>query len=172
MGLKKLFFEWKMKHNKAGRNGFDGMNKREKKLLLSNDFIDRMIKVEQRVSTSFGEYVPYKKTRYYQSLTQPEKENFDKYQKNKKGLWKATIYISFAAIAGIIIFKTGFTGNIVNNTIGSGASSWISNLFVIAMLLGFLLLVIIFILRRKVEKDFNRKFEIIDKIVSSRRFRK
>lgn len=171
MELKNLFHVFReKKHNKKGKTGFGGMTKLEKKQLLSNDFIDRMIRVEQRVSSSFGEYVSYNKTRYYQSLTEHEKKNFDKYQKNKKNLWRVAIVMVFISLIGIAIFKINFTGNVVNETLGAGTSSWISNFIIIAMLIGLFLVGITLVLRRKKEKEFHKKFEILDKIVSSRRY--
>jgi hypothetical protein len=144
----------------------------EKKQLLSNDFIGRMIAVEQRVSSSFGEYIPYKKTCYYQSLTASEKKNFDKYQKNKKKLWKAAIGMFFILFIGIAIFKMNFTGYAVDETISAGINPGTSYIILAGMLVGFFIIGIIFVLKKKKEREFNKKFEIINKIVSLRRFRR
>ena len=145
------------------------MTKKERKKFLSNDFIDRMIRVEQRVFSSFGEHVPYKQTKYYLSLSECEKKNFEKFYKNNKSIWKSVFLILFLSIITISLFNTHFSGNVINETIGNSASNWIFWIILVILFTSLFFVFISFFLRRKKEKEFNSKFHVIDKIISSRR---
>ena len=63
---------------------FKLMSKKDKKDYLSNDLIERIIRIEQRVSARFGKIVSYSSTEYYKSLTNEQKSLFEKYLKSKK----------------------------------------------------------------------------------------
>lgn len=148
---------------------FSKMCKKEKKKFLSNDFIDRMIRVEQRLSLTFGAYIPYNKTKYYKSLCSEEKKVYEDYLKKRKNGWRVVLLFVFIGIIAIAVLKTGFTGNAVNDRLGEDAISAVSYTIVFLMLVLVFLSGIILFFRRKRENDFNNKFQVIDKIVSSRR---
>lgn len=173
MAMQKLLKlkEKKSLKNECEKKRFFNMTKKEKNKFLSNDFIDRMIRVEQRVSASFGEHIPYKKTKYYLSLTRCEKKDFEKYYRNRTNISKAFTFIFFVCIAAIAVFNMKFTGNVVNKTIGNSTSSWISGIIIVIMIIALFFVGINFLSRRKEEKDFNKKFQVINKIISSRRRR-
>ncbi len=88
---------------------FKGMNKQQKKNFLSNDLIERIIRVEQRVASHVGKPVHYKSTKYYQNLSDHEKKIFDthlKHKHKKKFLFSLVSLIISVALAffGIKIF--------------------------------------------------------------------
>lgn len=60
------------------------MAKNKKRDFLSNDFRERMIRIEQRVSGKFGKSLAYDKTEYYKSMGNEQKKEFRNYLKNKK----------------------------------------------------------------------------------------
>jgi hypothetical protein len=155
--------------DECNKNRFSDMTKKEKKKFLSNDFIDRMIRVEQRVFSSFGEHIPYKETNYYLSLTKCEKKDFEKFYRTKKSIWKSVFLILFFSIVAISVFNVSFNGNVINETIGNSANHWISVIILVIMFISLLFVFLSFFLRRKKEKEFNSKFHVIDKIISSRR---
>lgn len=96
------------------------MSKPEKKKFLSMDLAERMIRIEQNVSASFNKYVPYNKTEYYLSMSDAEKEEFEKFLRNKKGK-KILSILSLIIPLSIFVFLTAsFTGNVIKETIGTG----------------------------------------------------
>lgn len=152
------------------KDDFKEMSKKEKKNFLSNDFIERMIRVEQRVQSSFGEHIPYNKTKYYESLTKREKENFKKYLKNKKKKKPFLIIPLFLAIVLALFFRVEFTGNVVKEKVGETSFSLFSNFFILFILGNFLIFLAIFILKKKKKKRFEENFKIIDKVALNKYF--
>jgi len=99
-------------------SGFDKMSKKERKNYLSNDMILRLIRVEQKVSHSFGEKLPYKKTSYYKSLSKKEKEGFDKFlKKRKRNLLKTIFGLISVSLIVAIIYKPNLTGEVINQSV-------------------------------------------------------
>lgn len=145
------------------------MSKQEKKDFLSNDLIERMIRVEQRVFLSFGEHLPYNKAQYYLSLTADEKKRFEKYLRSKKIKSRTLIVFFFAILLSFVFIRTDLTGNAINDNFGSSAYYLVSEISVILVLISFFIGVIIFVSRNKKEKDFENHFKILDKI-SLRRY--
>lgn len=150
---------------------FSKMSKCEKKNFLSNDFIERMIRVEQRVSGAFGEAVHYKKTKYYQSLTPGQRSGFEKYLKKSKNTHKIILISAFAALFIFAFLKIGFTGHAISNAVGSSAYNFFSILAIVLVIAGFFLFVFVYSYKKIKEKRFNNHFEVIDKIVRKRRLK-
>lgn len=82
---------------------FKNMSRAEKKDFLSNDLIERMIRVEQRVSSHVGRPVHYKDTQYYRSLSHDQKKKFESHlrHKNKKFIVFSFFSFCFVFFAGI-----------------------------------------------------------------------
>lgn len=148
------------------------MSKKDRKDFLSNDFVDRMIKVEQRVSSSFGEFIPYKKTKYYLSLSNFERKKYEKYLNSGKKKWTIMLFSLMACIFAFAIFNLKLTGNAINSNFGEGFSSLGSNIVIIFVLAGLFLMGLIFLLKKRKEIKFNKRFEVIDRIVCKRRLEK
>jgi len=140
------------------------MSKDEKKNFLSNDLIERMIKVEQRVFLSLGEHIPYNKTKYYLSLNGNEKKRFENYLKSKKIKNKIWIVSFFSLLASFIFIRTSFTGNAINDSFGSDAYLLVSEIFVTLILIGFFVGLMIFISRKNKERNFESYFKILDNL--------
>lgn len=161
MNLKQLFNFGKKE--KINNEEFQEMNKKEKKQFLSNDFIDRMIRIEQRVFASLGEHLPYRKTNYYKGLTEAEKYHYEKYLKNK-GVKTIASVIGFLVLAVIvIIINVQPTGNII------GGSEKAVSLLSISLFLFILIIIILFIVlaisRKSREKRFQSNFKILDEVI-------
>lgn len=111
---------------------------KEKKEFLENDFIERIIRIEQRVSAKYGALVPYKETYCYKNLTPENKKRYEKYLKTKK-----TKKFAFAAsflipLFGILFISKTITGNVIGGTNGLNIYS--------ILLIGFILIsILIFI---------------------------
>jgi hypothetical protein len=141
------------------------MTKAEKKEFLSNDLIARMIRLEQRVSASFGEVVPYNKTKYYQNLSFEEKKNFEKYLKTKLGSkFFFSSLLAFFALGGFLM-SNSFTGNVV------GASSSVSygGMIVAGLaVVGLIIFLIYEIQKRRREKMFKSVLNLFDRSIKKR----
>lgn len=161
--------------------------KKSLKRFLSMDFIERMIRVEQEVASSFGEKLKYNETEQYNSLSEEEKKAFDKYITNReKGKGKKTLSVlGLLAIAGIgfSVFQrgkkgefnsnAGVTGYMINtgNDIGLNLSSSLGILFSFLLVGGALLLVSLGTLRMMNKKHSKRLQEhksVIDNIVNKK----
>lgn len=168
MSFKTLFgFKEKPKQKE-----FIKMTKPEKKQFLSNDLIDRMIRVEQRVFASFGEHVPYYKTQYYKNLTNQEKINYKEFVKSKET--KVTVAIIAAAVTLIlaILLNTNLTGNVVGEYVGEQAASATSLVFAVLVILIFALIFISSFSKKRKHKRFHSHFEILDSIAKKRKIEK
>ena len=146
------------------KDALKNMSKKKKKEFLSNDFIDRMIRVEQNVASSFGENKHYHKTEYYKNLTSPEKIGFNKYLKNKGKLPKMVLFGFLSLFIFALFFNQGTTGNVISDVTNGNGLSFISisfiTLFFIAILVGVILLLIF----KKKDKKFKMQFDILNDI--------
>jgi hypothetical protein len=112
------------------------INESEIKDFLSNDFIERLIRVEQRAAASFNQYIPYNKTRYYQELSKQEKERFERYLIKKKRKRFILPAVLGAFVLSLIFFVRGITGNVVGRSSGG-------SYFVGTFILGLICVVIV-----------------------------
>jgi len=157
---------------KKEEQDFKKITPSEKKQFLSNDFIERMIRVEQKVFESLGEKRNYNQTKYYQGLTTQEKTNFNIYLKNKHN--KKTIFLGFLSLVLVLVFffNFGITGNVVNENIGK-ENSFIFSILLIALFVGgAFLFVVTSISNRIKEKRFHSHFKPLEKIYLKRGLRK
>lgn len=133
----------------------------EKKEFLSNDFIERMIRVEQKVSASFGRVVIYDKTDYYKSLTKPEKKDFEKYMKGK-GMKKVLLMLPVLLILGFVgLINIKFTGNVVNE---SATASGLEAIWVPIVVVLIWVFAVVVIMKKIKKSRFDKHFDIIDEI--------
>jgi len=146
------------------RKKFQEMSKKQKKNFLSNDLSERIIRVEQRVSTKFGRLIPYNKTEYYQHMDKEEKKKFDEYLKNKG---KREIFVS-AVLLGLILalgfFNFSSIGNAVMENFPDSAVK-INFLFASVFIIFILGLVIGFLVRLKRKMKYREHIRVIDNII-------
>lgn len=160
-------FDW-LRNIFKRKDGFSTMTKPQKKEYLSMDLIDRMIRVEQRVSASFGEYIPYTKTKYYQQLTMNEKQRYDSFLKNKKV--KTGVFMS--SFAGIFLFSFAFFYESTGNAISDYARVDIDYLKIGAILFYIILFVILLLIvlkRKRRQESLNKVFAVFDKSMGKRK---
>jgi len=147
--------DW-LKIFKRGKD-FTEMSKNEKGEFLSNDFIDRMIRVEQNVATSFGERKHYPQTKYYKSLTSSEKERFNQYLKKKQSFLRRLAFV----------FSQKTTGAVIGTS--AGGFSFLSVAF-LALFFMIVLTGVFFLLRSKrKDKKFRMYFDVLNDIHLKRR---
>jgi len=156
-----------MKHllkNKNKPESFEGMSQKEKKEFLSMDLIERLIRIEQRVSAKFNKFVRYNETEYYKSLPEQKKKEFEKYLKRKKINKIFTILALLAPWILLTIFKFGISGRVVDNDTFSNASlEWTSiGLFVFIL---FCLMIKAVSSPKRAEK-INSHFKILENAFS------
>ncbi len=164
--LKNLFrFFFKKRDNGEERKKeFSEMTDKERKEFLTNDFIKRMIRVEQRVSSSFGERIPYTKTRYYNGLTESEKKGFDEYIKKEGRKKYFLIAPLFLFGIFIVLSRVEFTGNVVKDQVREETLFFIESLFTWIILAGVLLFILILIYNKIKNSKFEKNFEVLDNL--------
>jgi hypothetical protein len=160
MGLMSIF-------KKEEQLNLKNMPKKEKRSFLNNDLIERMIRIEQKLSGSCGGgFVPYSQTEYFKSLNDQQKAGYKKYleSKEKRKKWK---FLPFTLIIIVGIFMgSRLTGNVV----GSSEPMSFTNI----VLMGILLLVVliyleILISERNRWKRMEKHFSVLEKIVYKRK---
>ena len=140
------------------------MTFKEKKNFLSNDLIERMIAVEQRVSAHFGEIIPYYKTEYYKSLNPVEKKRFEKSLSNKK-LKLFWISLVLLPLFFFLIVNLSITGNVISD------SPAISNLNLIFLMFFFAFLLVFAgktILNNQRMKRLDRHILLLERLISKK----
>ncbi len=142
--------------------------KQEKKDFLENDFLDRLIRIEQRVSAKFGKLIKYTDTYCYKNLTSANRDRYEKYLKSKKKKKFAFAVSLVLPLLGILFFSNGITGNVIKE--GAGESTF--TIFYIAFF-SFLIgmgigLGIFYFIRFKREKRFGPLFEPVEKIAKKK----
>ncbi len=135
----------------------EGLTKKERKNAASMDFIERIIRVEQRVSSSLGRHVSYNETEYFKSLSDKEKKNFEAYLKRKRNKRAVFLFLVFLSLSAILFFNSRFTGNVISEN-DSGNVSMLFVYFVVALLFIFVFSEAI---RKKREKSFNGYLEFV-----------
>ena len=161
------FFDFFKGKNK--KDSLQGMGRRSKKKFLSNDLIERMIRVEQSVSASLGESKLYSDTEYYKSLRKNEKDSLNKYLKKKKTS-KVLLMGLLLAILLISGLKFKFTGDVVRENIGNSAVSGGSFVLIGVVLVGLFLLAISLISGGLRERRFKKNFKILEGVCLRREF--
>lgn len=175
-GFQPRFFRFAKKEKefkvipRKSKEEFENMTKKEKKDFLSNDLIERMIRVEQRVSAHFRRPVLYNQTEYYKSLSQTEKENFEKFLKNKsrKKIFKIFLFLLPAAI--LFFINANFTGNVVRENFGEISLVNYALLSLISCL--FIFNAFLWAGRRSRNKKYQEHFNLLENIYSRKRFLK
>lgn len=175
-GFQPRFFKFAKKEKefkvipRKSKEEFEGMTKKEKKDFLSNDLIERMIRVEQRVSAHFGRPVLYNQTEYYKSLSQTEKENFEKYlrDKSKKKIFR--IFFFLIPVAILFFINANFTGNVVRENFGR--ISLVNYTLLFFMSCFFIFFIFLWRSKRLRNKKYQEHFNLLENIYSRKRFLK
>jgi uncharacterized membrane protein (DUF485 family) len=148
------------------------IGKNEKKQFLSNDFIERMIRVEQKVFESLGEKKNYNETKYYQGLTNQEKISFNNFLKTKHNKRNVFFGVFLLGLVLVFAFNTELTGNVINENIGEGSSLIFSVILMSLVMGGIFLFVINSISDRIRENRFQSHFKILENLYLKRGLRK
>lgn len=138
--------------------------KEQRQDFLENDFLDRLIRIEQRVSAKFGKLIRYTNTYCYRNLTEENRKNYERYLKTKRKKRFVFVTSFILPLLGVLFLSNGITGNVVRE--GVGESGFI--VFII-ILLSFLLGLslsfgMFFIFKLKRERRFGPLFKPLEKI--------
>jgi hypothetical protein len=158
-----------MKHllkNKNKPESFEGMSQKEKKEFLSMDLIERLIRIEQRVSTKFHKFVRYNETEYYKSLPEQKKKEFEKYLKWKKGKKALLVLLSFLPLVVLVVFaiKSGLTGRAVG--IDSEGEFGILSYFVVGICVAIgIIFAFAYALKRKRKQKLEGHFDVLEESI-------
>ncbi len=139
------------------------MSEKDKKDFLSNDLIERMIRVEQRVSAKFNRLIKYNETAYYKNLGEKKQKEFERYLRhNKRKKYLLTLLTFLAPVIALFAYTPDFTGNVVSENLGEKA------ILPFQIVIGavFAVIVISSVIRKLVksrrEKRVSRHFDVID----------
>ena len=143
---------------------FQEMTKKQKRNFLANDLSERIIRVEQRVSTKFGNLIPYNKTEYYKNMDKEEKKKFDEYLKNKgkREIFISAIFLGLILVLGFFNFSS--IGNAVREDLSDSALK-INLLFASVFIVFIFGLIINFLMRLKRKRMYRGHIRVIDNIV-------
>lgn len=110
---------------------------KEKKDYMDSDLVDRLIKIEQKISVKYGKFLKYNQTACYKELSEDDKKRYKKYLDNKKKKELTLSALLGISLFTVLIFNMGLTGNII------GIDSKSSNVILFSILLIVLVLLII-----------------------------
>ncbi len=145
------------------------MPRGEKKIFLANDLIERMIRIEQKLTGSFGGgLVPYYQTEYYKGLSEQEKSRFKKYlaAKEKSKKWRFLPW--FGVIIAGLFLSSRITGNVVAEEGVAASNLWLAGGFILVILM----YLAVFFLEMHRWNRLERHFSVLERIISKRRFRR
>ncbi|MEM4605954.1 MAG: hypothetical protein QW103_02900 [Candidatus Pacearchaeota archaeon] len=133
--------------------------KKDKEEFLENDLIDRLIRIEQKVSAKFGKFINYKDTYCYKNLTPKNKERYEKYLKNKKNKKFAFASLFFIPFLGTLMLSKGITGNVIAEQTSEKTLTTLQGFF-IGLLIGVILVfgiqaIINYRRKKRIEPLFN-----------------
>jgi len=141
----------------------DEMNKKEKKEFLSMDLVERLIRLEQRVSASFGKFIPYSETEYFKQLPEKEKKKFKDYLKrHKRRKFVLGFFLSFV-ILGAIILRGAITARVIEDNLPIPKDA-LGIFFVVFSVFFLLIITLSLIFKTKRERKVNHYFDIFNKI--------
>lgn len=153
------------KRRKSNGKFLAEMSRKEKKHFLSMDLVERMIRIEQRVSASFNKKIPYRKTQYYKSISAEEQNEFEQYlNKNKRRGFILAALLSVSLLV-LIFLRADVTGNAVRTITGnSSLINLLENASALAVLIVCALILILFISKIRRAKMYEKNFKILEDI--------
>lgn len=146
-------------------------NKKEKEEFLENDLIDRLIRVEQKVSARFGKFTGYKDTYCYKSLSPKNREAYEKYLKDKGKKRVVFSSIFLAPLLALFFLSNNLTGNVVKESVGDAKifnGIYFFFLILVISIFCFGLIFLFYIYQRK--KRFEPLFKILERIGKKKSF--
>jgi uncharacterized integral membrane protein len=138
--------------------------KEERKDFLENDFLDRLVRIEQRVSAKFGKLIKYNDTYCYKNLTPANKKRYDAYLASKKKK-KFAFAVGFLIILfGVLFISNGITGNVVKTNLGESSYNFITLILVSSLIGGLVAVTVFALILAKREKRFGPLFKPLENI--------
>jgi hypothetical protein len=136
---------------------------KEKKDFLTNDLIERMIRVEQRVSAHFSKPCKAHETEFYRSLSPEKKKNFVKYLECKKK--KKYFFISLLAIPilMLILVNLSFAGAVIGRL--PVKTSLLNIVFILILVIGIGIAIFLLNEKGKKERKYSGHVGVIDNVL-------
>ena len=158
-----------VRKSKKTEKALQDMTKKEKKDFLSMDLIERMIRVEQRVSSSFNKDIPYNGTEYFKGLTDEEKKDFEKHIK-KKTKKKGLLFGLFLLPVLVILASRGeVTGNVIKENVGVVAVGWIEMVCLALLVVAAIGIAISSFSSKKRRKRLDKNIKVLDDLLLKKR---
>jgi uncharacterized membrane-anchored protein len=143
-------------------------DKSELKRFLAMDMAERLIRVEQNVSSSFNQEVPYNKTAYYLSMTSEQKRDFEKFLKNKNKKRMMMFSLFFISLIGMSLLGSSITGSTILEQNSLNSLSFVEIFFFMIFGILFIYACYYFISKHLRHKKFEHHSEIIENIMLSK----
>lgn len=138
--------------------------KKDKEDFLENDLIDRLIRIEQKVSAKFGKFVNYNDTYCYKNLKPENREKYEKFLKNKKKKKFAFASLFLIPLLGIFFLSNNLTGRVISEKTGEN-NFYLMQIILIAVIVGLAVFFLAnFLMKRKRKKRINSLFSHLEKI--------
>lgn len=133
---------------------------KEKKDFMDSDLVDRLIKIEQKISVKYGKFLKYNQTVCYKELDNEDKKRYKKYLNNKKKKELTLSILLGLSLFTVLFFNAGFTGNVI------GIDNKSNNVIIFSILLIVLVLLIIayFVFKKLKNKKYNPLFKPLENI--------
>lgn len=136
----------------------------ERKEFLENDFVDRLVRIEQRVSAKYGKLIKYTETYCYKNLAPENKKRYDSYLKSKKKKRFAFAASLAIPLLGVLSLSNGITTNVVKEGVGE-SSYQLLTIVSISFLAGLLVGAAIFTLVKiRRERRFGPLFKPLENL--------
>jgi hypothetical protein len=141
--------------------------KQEKKRdFLNADLTERMIRIEQKICSSFSKKkIKVEETEYYKSLSPTQREEYFAFIKNKKKKKSIFFMLLLAPLFIISFLKISLTGNVVveNGTIiFTNLELTIIALFILILFAG----LVVLLERKLIERKLNKQVKLIHPILA------
>lgn len=151
----------KTSKGKERQKEFNEMTKKERKNFLDADFINRMIRVEQHISKTFGEEVNYNETDVYNDLKDKERKNYENWlKKQKKIKGKLLLLLGTPVLLFFLSLNFQMTGNVVGG--GEGITlTLLQSIILILTVFVFTIIGIIFLFKKRKNKKLDGHLSVI-----------
>jgi len=93
------------------------MTRPEKKEFLTMDLVDRLIRVEQKVSAHFNKHLCYNDTDYYKNMSVCDRKKYEKFRRHKKIKKLLASLFIFSPIVILLLMNIDITARIIESNL-------------------------------------------------------
>ncbi len=136
---------------------------------ISMKLAEKLIRLEQGTVASLkNENITYKQTEYYKSLSDEDKERFEKHLRQKRRLPKIFAVSIILPLFFFALTKISFTGNVIAENLDRSKLSSFGIFFLALFLCSFAFFGYYLISKKNFEKTFARDSYVMDDLLASK----